>query len=416
MIGYQKITAIFFLSLFFLLPFVSIKAETYYCACTSGRNCTPGAATEELACQNECATAVNEAGENLYSGNTWHPDGGACGTSVMSPTETTATATTGSSSSGPSYSLTAGTSSTTFANPVLSVNIPTISFSNVIAENGYLEINWLGEYINGLYGFLLSIGGIFAVLMIMIGGIQYVISRGGGEATEAKKRIGNAITGLVLLFSVFIILYTVNPGMISFDALTISTIDPIQYLMESDSSTDNGSGSSGMADARALGINCSGSGDVSEIAEEFVDKVTYRIGGQNGLPYSLEGINPCDGQLCKDFCPTGTLCLDCLGFASLLSQCAGLPAVSGYPALRAGVHISCTSTPGVVKTSDGNTITLTEGDIVGFDENIIWDAKKPDGTEQKLLDVSKIHALGWKYKIELEEGIRQTYEWYKTSL
>jgi GDP-L-fucose synthase len=52
--------------------------------------------------------------------------------------------------------------------------------------------------------------------------------------------------------------------------------------------------------------------------------------------------------------------------------------------------------------------------IVGFEGKIDWDSSKPDGTPRKLLDVSRITALGWKPTISLEEGIRSTYEWYKT--
>lgn len=50
--------------------------------------------------------------------------------------------------------------------------------------------------------------------------------------------------------------------------------------------------------------------------------------------------------------------------------------------------------------------------IVGFDGEIIYDDSKPDGTYQKLLDTSKLNALGWKPKIKLEEGIRKVFEWY----
>jgi len=50
--------------------------------------------------------------------------------------------------------------------------------------------------------------------------------------------------------------------------------------------------------------------------------------------------------------------------------------------------------------------------IIGFNGKIIWDVKKPDGMEQKLLDVSKIHTLGWKHKIELDVGIKMVYKWY----
>ncbi len=52
-------------------------------------------------------------------------------------------------------------------------------------------------------------------------------------------------------------------------------------------------------------------------------------------------------------------------------------------------------------------------DIVGFDGDIVFNPSKPDGTFQKLTDVSKLHSLGWKHKVELEEGIKMVYEWYK---
>lgn len=50
--------------------------------------------------------------------------------------------------------------------------------------------------------------------------------------------------------------------------------------------------------------------------------------------------------------------------------------------------------------------------IVGHQGEIIWDASKPDGTPRKLMDVSKLHELGWKHKVDLEEGIKRTYEWF----
>ena len=51
-------------------------------------------------------------------------------------------------------------------------------------------------------------------------------------------------------------------------------------------------------------------------------------------------------------------------------------------------------------------------DIVGFKGDLTWDETKPDGTPRKLLDVSKIHALGWRHQIGLREGITRTYEWF----
>ena len=51
-------------------------------------------------------------------------------------------------------------------------------------------------------------------------------------------------------------------------------------------------------------------------------------------------------------------------------------------------------------------------EVVGFDGDLAWDATKPDGTPRKLLDVSKLRALGWKPSIPLRDGIARTYEWF----
>jgi len=65
----------------------------------------------------------------------------------------------------------------------------------------------------------------------------------------------------------------------------------------------------------------------------------------------------------------------------------------------------------------GKDITIKElaqtiQKITGHKGNIIWDTTKPDGTPRKLMDVSRMKESGWSYSIELEEGIRSTYEWF----
>ena len=47
--------------------------------------------------------------------------------------------------------------------------------------------------------------------------------------------------------------------------------------------------------------------------------------------------------------------------------------------------------------------------IIGYKGKIVWDTTKPNGTPRKLLDVSKSKALGWTYKVELEDGIKMAY-------
>ena len=50
--------------------------------------------------------------------------------------------------------------------------------------------------------------------------------------------------------------------------------------------------------------------------------------------------------------------------------------------------------------------------VVEFRGNLAFDTTKPDGTPRKLMDVTRLHALGWRHKIELEAGLRSTYEWF----
>jgi GDP-L-fucose synthase len=54
--------------------------------------------------------------------------------------------------------------------------------------------------------------------------------------------------------------------------------------------------------------------------------------------------------------------------------------------------------------------------ITGHQGDIIWDSTKPDGTPRKLMDVSKMKAMGWQYNTELEEGIQKTYNWYLSNI
>ena len=53
---------------------------------------------------------------------------------------------------------------------------------------------------------------------------------------------------------------------------------------------------------------------------------------------------------------------------------------------------------------------------VGFEGTVEFDASKPDGTMRKLIDVEKLHRLGWTHKVEIEDGVSRLFEWYKNSL
>lgn len=71
--------------------------------------------------------------------------------------------------------------------------------------------------------------------------------------------------------------------------------------------------------------------------------------------------------------------------------------------------------PGFVNVGTGKDLTIKDlalliKRIVGFEGDLTFDSSKPDGTPRKLMDVSKLHSLGWQHKIELEEGIKLAYQ------
>tara|TARA_B100001093_G_scaffold25175_1_gene22189 strand:+ start:4720 stop:5676 length:957 start_codon:yes stop_codon:yes gene_type:complete len=62
------------------------------------------------------------------------------------------------------------------------------------------------------------------------------------------------------------------------------------------------------------------------------------------------------------------------------------------------------------------TLAETIQKITGHRGDIIWDRSKPDGTPRKLMDVSKMKAMGWQYETELEQGIQKTYKWFLNNI
>ena len=72
----------------------------------------------------------------------------------------------------------------------------------------------------------------------------------------------------------------------------------------------------------------------------------------------------------------------------------------------------------ILNVGTGIDLTINElaekvAQIAGFSGELIWDSSKPDGTPRKLLDVSRVMAMGWKPQISLDQGIRETMTWYR---
>ena len=74
-----------------------------------------------------------------------------------------------------------------------------------------------------------------------------------------------------------------------------------------------------------------------------------------------------------------------------------------------------------INVGTGKELTIRElSDLVvkavGFEGEVEFDTSKPDGTMRKLIDVSKLHSLGWTHKVEIEDGVAKLFQWYKESL
>ena len=75
--------------------------------------------------------------------------------------------------------------------------------------------------------------------------------------------------------------------------------------------------------------------------------------------------------------------------------------------------------PALINVGSGQEVSIRElallvKEVVGFQGEVVFDGSKPDGTPRKLADASRIHALGWRHRIGLEEGVRGAYEWYRS--
>ena len=85
------------------------------------------------------------------------------------------------------------------------------------------------------------------------------------------------------------------------------------------------------------------------------------------------------------------------------------------PERQYDVLIAQSDVPPLINIGTGEDLTIRElaelvARVLDFDCELVFDTSRQDGTPQKLLDVSRIHALGWKAKVSLEDGIRRTYE------
>lgn len=227
-----------------------------------------------------------------------------------------------------------------FVIPQLSVKIDTVKLSQEVFctgedQEGECHIPWIAEYIKGVYKYGFGIGGILAAIMLMAGGLIWLIS--GGDAsriTKAKDLILGSIVGLMILSTSYIILTFINPELVNLKPLKIGEIEAIQVDEDSSSPVVLEKNSI----SQFLGINC-GSDSVADIINKSKGKITYD--------------NKKRGQKSSD----NKLYLDCSSFATFVRDCAGLnpvPSFTGYIFKDKTIF------------NDNDTSKLTPGDLIGW--------------------------------------------------
>jgi len=119
---------------------------------------------------------------------------------------------------------------TNFKTPSPTIRIPGLKLTDVKStfdEDGNLNIPWIGQYISALYNFALVAFSILAVILIIIESIRIMVSGGGEEKKQGFKRVSQVMTGLVLAWLSYAVLYTINPDLVKFKTLKIRLIETV---------------------------------------------------------------------------------------------------------------------------------------------------------------------------------------------
>jgi hypothetical protein len=118
--------------------------------------------------------------------------------------------------------------------PVLQIPIPTLpnfgDFAPATPEgevpNRYLSIPWIGQYIGAIYQYIIGVVGILAGIMIMVAGLIWLTAGGSAERIgAARKYLEGALVGLVISLTSFLVLYAINPALVTFENLKVQFIE-----------------------------------------------------------------------------------------------------------------------------------------------------------------------------------------------
>ncbi len=222
------------------------------------------------------------------------------------------------------------------------------------------ETQGIGGYVNTIIRLLLAVATLLAVLMIVVGGVQYMTTDAFTQKSEGISKMTNAVLGLILAFATYVILNTINPNILNLDP----GIKTLTLELEGDVSAPLAS--SPYVPPQVFCPKAGGSNVLPQVIASLEGKVTYRFGGKGGPPPYPADTKMCTDPagLCKLTCPNNTVCLDCSGFVDYALRCAGMPTHNtGTSGMFANAEsISTISANGL----SVNNILLKPGDILGW--------------------------------------------------
>ncbi len=121
--------------------------------------------------------------------------------------------------------------------PNPSVPIPGVRFTAATEENGIITVPYLSQYISGIYRLSVGLGAILAAVMIVFGGFKYLLAASVPDVKDGKTIIQDAVIGLVVLLSSFLILKTINPQLVESNPIRIQRFVEQAPLVQGESFT-----------------------------------------------------------------------------------------------------------------------------------------------------------------------------------
>lgn len=202
-----------------------------------------------------------------------------------------------------------------FIMPELQINIPgltltpssSIKYSTNDDGSYHVEIPWLSEYLLSLYNYGLAIAGILAAIVLMGGGVLWLISSGdASRITQAKELIAGSITGIIIMFSSYLILIQINPELIKFRPISIGTIKKIDLYALPATEQINAPTSAGSSHGVPWYFQCSSGGKSTpyDLSGQCKDKSTICTSGCGAVSTLMAlgkfGVNPSLSTWAKD--------------------------------------------------------------------------------------------------------------------